>query len=150
MWPADSDQPVLVWKYDKASCSSLLGSLEAVEGTYEQRRLWSDCAKAQADLSLRWSHKSNIRFCRALAQFKRVALQLCFDWRLINCSHNDMNDKIMTSHYLHNNLIWKGRSRVQTKLQNFLMCILSYRDIIAVPLLSEKNDLWELWEISQN
>ena len=27
------------------------------------------CANAQADLSLRWSHKSYRRFCRALALF---------------------------------------------------------------------------------
>ena len=37
-----------------------------VEGTYDQRILWSACADAQANLSLRWSHKSHCRFCRAL------------------------------------------------------------------------------------
>ena len=42
-------------------------SLEAVEGTRDQRRLRSDCADAQADLSLRWSHKSYCRICGALA-----------------------------------------------------------------------------------
>ena len=44
-----------------------LDSLEAVEGTCDQRRLWSDCVDTQADLSLRWSHKTYCRFCRALA-----------------------------------------------------------------------------------
>ena len=44
-------------------------SLEDVEGSCYQRKLWSDCADAQADLSLRWSHKSNCRFHPALAQF---------------------------------------------------------------------------------
>ena len=39
----------------------------AVEGICDQRSVWSDCADAQADLSLRWSHKSYWRFCRALA-----------------------------------------------------------------------------------
>ena len=39
-----------------------------VEGTCYQRRLGSDCANAQADLSLRWLHKSYCRFCRALDQ----------------------------------------------------------------------------------
>ena len=29
---------------------------------------YSDCADAQADLSLRWSHKSYCKFCRELAQ----------------------------------------------------------------------------------
>ena len=45
-----------------------LDSLEAVECTFNQRWLWSDCANAQSDLSLRWSHKSYRRFSRALAQ----------------------------------------------------------------------------------
>ena len=43
-------------------------SPEAVECSCDQRRLWSDCADAQADLSLRWSHKFYCRFCRALGQ----------------------------------------------------------------------------------
>ena len=37
-------------------------SLDAVEGTCDRRKLWSDCADAQADLSLRWSHKRFIGF----------------------------------------------------------------------------------------
>ena len=32
-----------------------LASLEVIDGTYDQRRLWSDCADAQADLSDRTS-----------------------------------------------------------------------------------------------
>ena len=39
-----------------------LDSMEAVHGTCDQRRLWSDCAEAQADLSLRLSHKSYCSF----------------------------------------------------------------------------------------
>ena len=59
-----------------------LNSLEAVEGTCDQRRLWSACADAQADLSLRWSHKSYCRFSRALAQIyfnvsERIRLLKC-------------------------------------------------------------------------
>ena len=46
---------------------SSLDSLDAVDGTCDQRRLWSDYAEAQANLSLRWSHKSYCRFSRALA-----------------------------------------------------------------------------------
>ena len=45
-----------------------LDSTEAAEDTCNQRRLRSDCADAQADLSLRWSHKSYCRVCRALVQ----------------------------------------------------------------------------------
>ena len=44
-----------------------LDSMEAVGGTCNRRRLWSDCADAQADLSLRWEHTSYCRFWRALA-----------------------------------------------------------------------------------
>ena len=36
-------------------------------GTCFQRRLWTDCADAQAELSPGWSHKSKCRFCRAVA-----------------------------------------------------------------------------------
>ena len=53
-------------------CPSL-NSPAAEEGTCDQRRLWSDCADAQADLSLRWSHKFYCRFCRVLAQIKKIS-----------------------------------------------------------------------------
>ena len=36
-----------------------------------QRRLWSDWADAQADLSLRWAHMQFCRFCHALAHIHR-------------------------------------------------------------------------------
>ena len=42
-------------------------SPKAVDGTCHQWRPWSDCAEAQADLSLHWSHKSYCKFCPALA-----------------------------------------------------------------------------------
>ena len=38
----------------------------------------SDCADAQADLSLCWSHKSYIRFCRAQAHFFYLLFCLFF------------------------------------------------------------------------
>ena len=37
-----------------------------------QRRLWSDWAEAQADLSLRWAHKPFCRFCHALAHLIHI------------------------------------------------------------------------------
>ena len=39
-----------------------MDSLEVVEGTSKQWRLWSDCIDAQADLSLCWSPMSYCRF----------------------------------------------------------------------------------------
>ena len=44
-----------------------LGSTEAVKGTCNQWRLWSNCADVQADMSFHWPHKSYCRFCHALA-----------------------------------------------------------------------------------
>ena len=74
-----------------------LDSQEAFNGTCDQRRLRSDCANAQSDLSLRWSNKSYFRFSRALAhilifketinclgksiQMSRKALCLCRELR---------------------------------------------------------------------
>ena len=60
-----------------------LDSLE-VGATCDQRRLWSDCANAQADLSLCWSHKSYCRFCLALAYLvyacEHSKYHLCMAW----------------------------------------------------------------------
>ena len=47
-----------------------------------QRRLWSDWADAQADLSLRLAHMPFCRFCRALAQFYSSPLPFCASKRL--------------------------------------------------------------------
>ena len=44
-----------------------LDSLNAVEDTYDQRRLGIDCADAKDDLSLRCSHKSYCIFCSLIA-----------------------------------------------------------------------------------
>ena len=62
----DSDQPI---NLVRVLVYHSLDSPEAVEGTCDQRWLWSDCADAQTDLSLRWPYKSYCKFCRALAHF---------------------------------------------------------------------------------
>ena len=61
----DSDQSVYPPSKARVLVHPSLDSQEAVEGTCDQRRLWSDCVDAQADLSLRWSHKSRCRVYRA-------------------------------------------------------------------------------------
>ena len=66
----DSDQPVHPPSMTILIYPSL-GGPDTIEGTCDQRRFWSDCADAQADLSLRWSHKSYCRFCRVLAHIKK-------------------------------------------------------------------------------
>ena len=71
----DSDQAVQPPCMARLLVHSSLDSLEAVEGTCNQRRLWSDCADAQADLWLHWSHKSYCRLSRALAHIRSVNIQ---------------------------------------------------------------------------
>ena len=67
MTSKDSDKPVQPPRMAMILLYPSKDSLEAVESTCDQRRFCSDCADAQANLSLRWSHKSYCRFCRALA-----------------------------------------------------------------------------------
>ena len=62
----DRDQPVHLPSIGWALVYAFLDSLEAVEGTCSQQRLWSNCLDAQADMSLRWLYKSYCRFCHAL------------------------------------------------------------------------------------
>ena len=54
----DSDQPIHSPSIARVLVYSSLNSLETVEGTCYQQRLWSDCTNAQADMSLCWLHKS--------------------------------------------------------------------------------------------
>ena len=62
----DSGQPVYPPTMARVLVYPSSDSLAALERTCDQRRLWSDCADAQADLSLRCPHKSYRRFCRML------------------------------------------------------------------------------------
>ena len=64
----DSDRPVHLLITARVLVHPSLDSLETVEGACDQWRHWSACTNAQADLSLRLSHKSYCRFCRGLAQ----------------------------------------------------------------------------------
>ena len=62
----DSGQRVHPLIMARSSFIALWIAPEAVEGTCDQRRVRSDCADAQSDLSLRWSHKSYCRFYHVL------------------------------------------------------------------------------------
>ena len=55
-----------------------VGSLRPNFASGGWRRLWSDWADAQADLSLRWVHKSFCWFRHAVAQFSYFILQAFF------------------------------------------------------------------------
>ena len=65
----DSDQPVHPSSMARVLVYPSFDIPKAVEVACDQRRLCSDCVDAQADLSLRWSHKSFCRVCPAPAQF---------------------------------------------------------------------------------
>ena len=77
----DSDQPVHPPSMARGPVYPSFDNPEAVEDTCDQRRLWLDCADAQADLSLGWSHKYYCRFCHALAH--NLLLCLFLNKRLI-------------------------------------------------------------------
>ena len=77
VWPATTQLGLYLHQIWQVLVHSSLNSIEAVEGTCDQRRLWSDCADAQADLSLRWSHKSSSRFCRALGHLVKREICSC-------------------------------------------------------------------------
>ena len=83
----DSNQPVHPPSMARVLVHHSLDCPEAVEGTCDQRRLRLDCAISQADLSLRLSHKSYCRFCRALTQFPKtqMARMISIFTILVNC-----------------------------------------------------------------
>ena len=72
----DTDHPVHSPSMSRVLVRPSLDSPEAVEGTYDWQRHWSDCTDAQADLSLCWSHKSYCRFCHALAHIIIISMIL--------------------------------------------------------------------------
>ena len=58
----DSDQPVHYRSLIRIFTVRAFDSQKCKVSSREQRRLWSDCAHAQADLSLRWAHMVGVRF----------------------------------------------------------------------------------------
>ena len=62
----DSDQPGHPPSLIRVFAVRLMGSLGPKLSSCEQRRLWSDWADAQADLSLSWAHSHIVCFVRRL------------------------------------------------------------------------------------
>ena len=58
----DSDQPAHSRSLIRNFTGRILDSQGCRLSSYGQRKLWSDCADAQADLSLRWEHISEGTF----------------------------------------------------------------------------------------
>ena len=65
----DSDQPGNPPSLIRVLAVHSVGSLGPKLSSCGYRRLWSDWADAQADLSLRWAHIPFCRFCHALAHW---------------------------------------------------------------------------------
>ena len=61
MWPAKTQISLYITQYGKGSRLSLSDSPEAV-GVHAISEDRSDCADAQSDLSLHWSHVLNVGF----------------------------------------------------------------------------------------
>ena len=70
------------------------------------RRLWSDCAYAQADLSLRWAHMPSCRYCCALAHVMndlkcimvlfsgKIGINLAASWYQPKATEPEVSDAI--------------------------------------------------------
>ena len=61
----DSDQPVHPPSLIRVFAVRSVGSWGLKLSSCRQRKLWSDWADTQADLSLRWAHMPFCRFCHA-------------------------------------------------------------------------------------
>ena len=70
----DSDQPALRAVWSKSSQDAFWIAKDAKSFSCGQGRLLSDCADAQADLSLRWAHMWEGTFCNdsALIDFRYI------------------------------------------------------------------------------
>ena len=69
----DSDQPGHPPRLIRVIAVRSLGSKGLKLSSCGQRRLRSDWADSQTDLSLRWAHMPFCRFCRALARMVYVS-----------------------------------------------------------------------------
>ena len=72
----DSDQPGHPPSLIRVFAVRLMGSLGPKPSSCGQRRLWSDWANAQADLSLHWAHNHIVGFVMS-----RLRLQCMYQWQ---------------------------------------------------------------------
>ena len=97
----DSDEPLQPPSKLRNSKWCSVSSLPIIEYSSDKQRLWSDCAYAQADLRLCWSHIPHCWKSHALAQnlskalesfFQHFSRQILFSWIHINL-HFQVLDK---------------------------------------------------------
>ena len=100
----DSDQPAhlrsLIWIFTGRS----LGSQGCKVSSCGQRRLWSDCADAQADQSLRWTHMSEGTFFDIVAHNITMFLirpHYVMAWKFIDKNVNSRNANVHVSNHVY-------------------------------------------------
>ena len=84
----DSDQPAHPTSFAKFLVHPSFASLEAVEGTCEQQRLWSECVVVQACMSLPWLLLVGFVVCWLMcAPWESFSLSISAVW-LMSCNEN--------------------------------------------------------------
>ena len=73
----DSDQPGHQPSLIRVFAMSSMGSWRPSVSSCGQRRLWSDWADTQADLSLRWAHRPFCWFCHEAAHISNYKFVTC-------------------------------------------------------------------------
>ena len=97
----DSDQPARSRSLIRIITERILDSQGRKVSSYAQRRLWSDCVGAQADLSLHWAHMSEGPLSHFAARFV-TCQQKCTVVRV------NLSDQIS----LRINIFWAGLSLI--------------------------------------
>ena len=82
----DSDQPKHLPSLIRVFTVCSMGSSGTKLSSCGQRRLWSDWADAQADLSLRWAHMPFVGFviCHVAAQLFVLEMPPCYSLKVTN------------------------------------------------------------------
>ena len=119
----DSDWHVHLPSMAKIFVNPSFDSQKAVEGACDQRRLWSDCADAQADQNLCWSHKSYCRFCRVPAHYY-IRLDIFTDTILSQAVKCNLLGEILTISYVNRHVVERLSPWAITKYQLFRSWIL--------------------------
>ena len=116
----DSDQPGHLCSLYRVFAVCSKGNWGTKISSCKQRRLWSDWADTQADLSLHWAHQSFCWFCCALAH-------LLFQWKSSIKSKNPT-------------LYWLGQQNGSSKhIKQRFIIIYQFQRMIIIHL--QKNSL---------
>ena len=79
----DSDQPTDLWSVIRIFPGRISDRQRCKVSSSEQRQFWSDCADAQADLSLCWAYMSEGTFSHVVAHMSAISTNIhpyCMWW----------------------------------------------------------------------